>query len=311
MDRSILGEHWHASKTALVIALATVLGAFSGTLSAAEPVRNDDNDVPRGAFLQFTCTKAKVGNFDPIADTEHRHIFVGRKSIAPDSTPESLKRSPDDTTCFSYRAPGRNSYWFPVTREGPNHERMALGRVAIYYTDAHIEDGDLEHQFPPNLEMIGGGTRGPVQWRCMGDPKNFDDDQDRVNSPPLGCRGATRFIAHFPNCWDRSGTGPDDVVFRKGECPPNEMRIPDLRVAVDFLPRDGTLNAPVEVNSGMGEWSDAYTFHADRMDGIALADGDGGETVGFERLVQRCLLDMPPGIGGPQPPVHCFRHPGG
>jgi hypothetical protein len=296
-------------KLATIAVAAIAFGAFSGTLSAADLVRNDDNDVPRGAFLQFTCTKAKVGNFDPIADTTHRHIFVGRTSIGPDSTPETLKKSPGDTTCFSYRAPDRNAYWFPVTREGPNHEQMALGRVAIYYSDEHIRDGDLEHQFPPGLEMIGGGSRGPVQWRCMGQPPpSFDDDGRRVNAPPLGCKGATRFIAHFPNCWDQNGTGPDDVVFRIGECPPNEIRIPDLRVAVDFLPRDGRLNAPVEVSSGMGEWSDAYTFHADRMDGISSADGDGGETIGFELLVQRCLLDMPPGPGGPQPPLYCFPH---
>ena len=147
----------------------------------------------------------------------------------------------------------------------------------------------------------------------MGSPDPADDGP-RVGEVPYGCEGTFRMIANAPNCYDGSGNRPTDVVFRKKKpCPSGYVRIPDVRAAIDFLPPDGTLDAPVEVSTGMGSWGAASTFHFDMMPGDRQGDGDGGQTLGGERKVKICVLDMPkgstaPGSSTPQPPPNCYRH---
>ncbi len=181
---------------------------------------------------------------------------------------------------------------------------MANGRVA--YGSAH-----------PLQPYFAYGGCNPIQrtpYRKRPDRK-FDQGIPGDGGPaghrghPCHARqapeGALRVVIVFPQCW-QGGNNPEDVVYREEEfCQSGEQQIPNFRLSVDFLPKDGRLDKPLEVSAGDGQWELASFMHADRMEGNG-GDGDGGETNRFEQLVQDCVLEMEK--GPEQPPLYCFPH---
>lgn len=252
---------------------------------------------PRGVFVT-RCTFSHSLRDDPImfpgeAGASHRHEFFGSSRTNATSTRRRMIAGP--TTCSI--AVDTAAYWFPSGFRGRTRLRPTLSK-AYYF-------GLPEHSVlvpPPGSKLIGGNPSASsaednphATWSCGASGPH----QTPIADHPYDC---TPFAARwsfvdsvvarieFPNCWNGTGRGPEDVVYSVDHrCPAGfRNKVPAFRTQIHFgildpcLPRSwcgpASTGKDVVLRLSSGPY---YTLHADFW--------NTWHQRAFSRLVHRCL----------------------
>ena len=237
--------------------------------AAAPPAAVGDFRGPRGRGAIVTrCDFALSGVFDPIvfpgqADTGHMHDFFGALSIAPDSTPASLRAANadhDDTTCS--RGDDGSAYWVPgLMADG---QTVLPDTVRAKYRPARSRTGRTA-TFPDDFQVVRGDKAATAPQRGIG-YRCGEDDMPLTADVPTCPDGELVAVVRFASCWDGvnaflPGSAHVAMPLRRGACPATHpVSIPELTLEVSY-PTDG-LPHVWSLHSGS-----TAGYHADFMNG--------------------------------------------
>ncbi len=235
----------------------------------APPTDTGDFRGGRGRSAIVTrCDFAVSGVFDPIvfpglSDTGHLHDFFGALSIAPDSTPSSLRAANadrDDTTCS--RGDDGSAYWVPgLMADG---ETVLPDTVRAKYRPARSRTGRTA-TFPDDFQVVRGDKAATAAQRGIG-YRCGEDDMPLAADVPTCPDGELVAVVRFASCWDGAnaflpGSAHVAMPLRRGACPATHpVSIPELTLEVRY-PTDG-LPHVWSLHSGS-----TAGYHADFMNG--------------------------------------------
>jgi hypothetical protein len=275
--------------TFLIAAIAAVLISLYASTNATATHE-------KGAVLQFRCDNLFTKSIDPALDPPpehtHLHTFWGNRSVAADSTHESLENSTAGTTChFPDKPTGAQwraanaTYWAPKIRDltsSGQYQEVSERFLTVYYEDLS-EEGGLT-LYPEDYTLIANDNVGDVDFRCgAGAVKE---------TPPIGCTASEfRIRVLFQNCF----SGGDPTVqanwSRKHDCPAGYTEHSVLRMSIHYWkPPDGRVDG-LQVSTGSGTWGDWTTMHADIMEAyLNKGQQDVTTQTAFNTFLKDCAM---------------------
>ena len=260
------------SKVAAPLATTAVLLALCGLLFAALPGEVAAQTTKYGPLVRFVCGVAKTESIDPIAHTHHRHVFFGNENVEEDSTGDSLAAS-KATTCA--RKFATSSYWVPVVKDQDG--RLKIRTAVVYYTD--FGDQSKVEDIPRGLQLIGNEQVSNVNFGCGGPLSTTDS--------PTECKAREfRIGIRFPDCWDGSGLGPSNTIYRGEEpCPATHPhQLPDVKLLVIYNAGSDGVDMPLTVSTGDGEYGPISTMHGDVL--------HAEQEPSFSEVIDRCVRSV-------------------
>jgi hypothetical protein len=216
-----------ARRRLVLVALGLALAlAVPGHLAlAVKSPKPAPRSVPTGKYFIVTCSITHRNNDDAIVfpgkpGKSHSHTYAGNRSTDAFSTPESLRKNGEDSSCAP--AADASAYWFPTLYA---RGKVVLPMVAIVY---YARQGDPVQPFPPGLRMIAGNAKAKrpqsaaiVSWSCGAPVRRA---RTFAYAPNCSEGRGLYMNVNFPDCWDgRRLDSPDHArhmaYSARGRCP--------------------------------------------------------------------------------------------
>jgi hypothetical protein len=250
-----------------VIAIVAIAYAPGDRAVAVVPVPNQ---------FHLGCDIYDVAQIDPIQpEADHLHAIAGNRSLADDSTYESLLAI-EDTSCTPPFV--TSAYWTMATYWGDT--RIDPHRIAVYY---HAPRPQAAAHIPDGLKMLASNDNGEVYFKCGKDPTTH------ALKPVYGCTEDFRMGFKFPECWDGQSLEPTSLTDAKGtNCPTGTTRLVSLKMAFHYEhPNPGQpLGSPLNVSTGADQISPWTEAHADAF--------EANQQPKFNDTVQKCVMEQQP-----------------
>lgn len=236
--------------------------------------------------IRVECKVYAVNREDPIAFADHLHRQIGNTSTTDASTYDSLFAHPD-TSCETGGKWWTNAGWFPV-------ERYESVPSAIIYYRAPGDQTQIA-DIPNGLQLLA--TK--AQYNCGGSP---DNPQPFQNVPVYSCTTNWGTHVRFPRCWNGFGLEETATIYgpNRQDCPAsNPVKLPEINFEIRHPNTDGKVPNPLQVSSGVDEWSDYTSMHADyffaaqpQFNEDVDLDGDGTIEHTDGGYSERALIDL-------------------